>query len=230
MWQVDPGIPILVPRRKDNGHRDALWARLQEHVWANANVIEGHHDDDTPFNRSAALNTAADIAGNWDMAVIADADSLVHPTQLHAAVHAARTTGRVVIAHSRWINVDIDETDEFLTTGVLEHRESRIFYEHTVSSMLVVPRNVWDDVNGFDAAHFRGWGVEDRAFMRAVKVISGDPVRLHGDVYHLAHDRPTEDTNRGASHLFRANRERFRTYQAATTPDEMRAIVAGNRT
>lgn len=229
MWQVDPGIPVLVPRRADHGHRDALWARIRDHVWADANVIEGHHDDDTPFNRSAALNTAADLAGNWDMAVIADADSLVHPTQLHAAVHAARTTGRVVIAHSRWVNVDLEEHDTFLNHGVLKHRDDRTFYEHTVSSMLVVPRPVWDAVNGFDAAHFRGWGVEDRAFMRAVKVISGDPVRLHGDVYHLAHDRPAEDTNRHQSETFLANRGRYREYIAAGTPEAMKELVAANR-
>lgn len=228
MWQVDPGIPILVPRRADHGHRDALWVRLREHVWADANVIEGHHDDGTPFNRSAALNTAADIAGNWDMAVIADADSLVHPTQLHAAVHTAHTTGRVVIAHSRWINIDIDETDEFLNRGMLEHRDDRTFYEHTVSSMLVVPRRVWDATNGMDET-FAGWGCEDRAWIRAARILTGDPIRIHGDVYHLAHDRPTEDTQRAQSPLFLANRARLREYQAVTTPEAMARLVATNR-
>ena len=67
---------ILVPRRDDNGYRDELWAWTQgwwEREQSHMPIIEGYHTDGL-FNRSAAINTAARIAGDWDVAVIIDAD------------------------------------------------------------------------------------------------------------------------------------------------------------
>lgn len=226
-WQCDPGVPVLVPRRDDGGRRDKVWQTIRERVWRDANVIEGHHTDG-PFNRSAAVNTAAREAGDWDVAVIADSDSLTIPNQVHAAVTLARASGRLVIAHSRWVNITLDEQNDFLGAGWISHDDNRMAYTFTVSSMLAVPRTVWDTINGMDE-HFIGWGWEDRAFARAARVLTGDPLRIHGDVYHLAHDRPDEDTNRGSSPLFRNNRERGRLYSRIRTPEQMTELVADNR-
>ena len=52
-------------------------------------VVEGEHTEG-PFNRSAAINAAAKLAGNWDVAVIADADTWVPYAQLDEAVRLAR--------------------------------------------------------------------------------------------------------------------------------------------
>lgn len=228
---VPDRVPVLVPRRADGGARDQIWDTLRDRVWRFTNVVEGHHDVVGPFNRSAALNKAASLADAqrpWNLAIVADADSFAPPAQLAGALHLAETTGRLVIAHSRWVNVDVDETTQFLDEGWLEHRDTRVAYSFTVSSLLVVPRPVWDAVHGFDE-NFTGWGREDNAFMRAVKVIAGAPLRMDGTVYHLAHDRPTEDTSRHRSPLYQANERRWRTYQGARTVDAMRALVAGNR-
>jgi hypothetical protein len=225
-WTARLGrTPILVPRRPDNGRRDAIWQNLRDRVWSKSNVVEGEHLDG-PFNRAAALNRAADAAGDWDVAIIADSDSLVTPETLLHAVGLA-LNGHAVIAHSQWVNVETDETESFLDTGKLEIREDRAVWMMTVSSMLAIPRSVWDAVNGFDE-HFAGWGEEDRAFMRAVETLTGPAERLEGAVYHLAHDRPTEDTNRGDSPEFMANWQRSQTYRDRT-PEDIRAIVAGNR-
>lgn len=220
-------VPVLVPRRADHGRRDEIWARLQSHAWRDTRVVEGHHDDG-PFNRAAALNVAAAAAGDWEYAIIADSDSFVPAPQLHGALDLARRHDQVVIAHSRWLNVEPDETRQILEQGWIEHRDKRAQYTFTVSSMLVVPRTAWDAVNGFDE-RFQGWGREDNAFIRAVKLLHGFPLRIDGTVYHLAHDRPVEDTNRHQSPLFRANEARWRQYMNARTPDQMRALVAGNR-
>ena len=57
---------ILVPRRDDNGPRDELWnfcrawwEREQSHM----PIVEGYHTDGL-FNRSAAVNRAARLAGD----------------------------------------------------------------------------------------------------------------------------------------------------------------------
>src|SRR5690606_34087100 len=93
-------IPVLVPRRDDHGERDKLWEFVKGKVWPTYDgyqVVEGHHVSG-PFNRSEAINTAARIAGNWDVAVIADGDAWVPKEQLDAAVKMARETGRLVSA------------------------------------------------------------------------------------------------------------------------------------
>lgn len=226
-WQCDPGVPVLVPRRNDNGRRDRIWQTIRERVWRDANVVEGHHTEG-PFNRSAALNTAARLAGDWDTAVIADSDSLTIPNQVHAAVTLARQTGRMVIAHSRWVNITLEEQDNFLGAGWITHDDQRMAYNFTVSSMLVVPRTVWDTVNGFNERH-AGWGWEDRSFVRAVKILTGEPGRIHGDVYHLAHDRPAEDSDRDRSPLFHANKAIYREFLNTRTPQSMADLVARNR-
>lgn len=220
-------VPVLVPRRLDHGRRDEIWNMIQTHTWTGWNVIEGHHDHG-PFNRAAALNTAADAAGQWELAIIADSDSFVPAPQLLGALELAERDGRVVLAHSRWVNVEPDETEQMLEHGWIEHRDGREQWQHTVSSMLVVPRPVWDAVNGFDE-RFQGWGREDNAFIRAVRLLSEPPLRIDGTVYHLAHDRPVEDTGRARSPLFQANERRWRQYRASRNADEMRALTAGNR-
>lgn len=219
---------VLVPRRADHGRRDAIWNTLATR-WRQTRFtfVEGHHYDG-PFNRSAALNRAAAGAPAWTTAIIADADSWVHAEQLNAALRIAEREQRMVIAHSRWVNVDVDETDDWIAGYAIEHRDHRLMFEHTVSSILVVPRTVWDAVNGFDE-RFQGWGWEDRAFARACRILTGAPLRVHGDVFHLAHDRPIEDTHRRESTLARANESRWRQYQGAHTPEMMRRITEGNR-
>ena len=225
-WIARVDCPVLVPRRADGGRRDQIWTELLERVWSSSAIATGTHDGG-PFNRSAALNAAADAAGKWELAVVADSDSLVTPEQLSQAVELARSSGRLVIAHDRWVNVDVDETASFFDTGQLEFRGERVEWPMTVSSMLVIPRLVWDAVNGFDE-HFAGWGEEDRAFMRAVETLTGEALRIEGPVFHLAHDRPHEDTNRYESPEFMANWYRSQEYRDRTVED-MRAIVAGNR-
>lgn len=217
-------IPVLVPRRADNGRRDEIWEKLRK-VWETDGwrVVEGHHDGPGDFNRSAALNTAATLAGDWELAVIADADSLVAPEQLRLAVDLAATSKRLVIAHDRWINIPRDRTDDFLRARALEH-DPNLRQEHlSVSSMLVVPRTVWDTVRGFDERHV-GWGSEDRSFHRACEVLTGPPLRVMGICWHLAHDRTAQAKDRNHP-AYRANRALYLRYRQAATPRRMRALI-----
>lgn len=220
-------IAVLVPRREDNGARDRMWAVLKSKVWESYEVVEGHHTEG-PFNRSAALNEASRLAGEWDIAIIADADSFVPDDRLQAAIKIANDNSRLVIPHSRWVNVEEHEVSGFLNENMLYFNPKRDVYNTTVSSILVVPRRVWDTVNGFDE-RFQGWGWEDVAFMEAVTVLADGPIRLHGDVYHMAHDRPEADTGRMLDSGYIANRSHYRRYKLAKGPGEVRKLVSGNR-
>lgn len=221
------GYPVLVPRRDDNGERDALWALLKDDLWESEDVYEGYHTVG-PFNRSAAINTAASEAGIWSCAVVADADTYIDKERLLAAIDLANDTQQLVIPHSRWVNVEKHEVDRFLDTKVLEWKKGRVIYSTTVSSILVVPRTVWDTVNGFDE-RFSGWGWEDTAFMHAVDHLTAGNIRLEGDVYHLAHDRPTADTNRALDSGYIANTNHYRNlYKRATNATQLKRVISGN--
>lgn len=222
------GYPVLVPRRDDNGERDALWGLLKDDLWESEDVYEGYHTTG-PFNRSAAINSAASEAGIWSCAVVADADTYIDKDRLLQAIDLANDTQKLVIPHSRWVNVEMGEVDRFMDTKTLQWKKGRDIYALTVSSILVVPRTVWDIVNGFDE-RFSGWGWEDTAFMQAVDVMTDGHIRLEGDVYHLAHDRPAADTNRTLDSGYIRNTNHYRNlYKRARTRSEMKRVINGNR-
>jgi len=221
--------PVLVPRRRDFGRRDEIWAHLKETHWADFNIIEGVHEETGPFNRSLAINRAADLAGDWEYAIIADADSTVTHRQIEQGLYVAQLTKSLVIPHSRWVNVDEDETEVYFEGKPLIWRKDRIKYNCTLSSVLIVPRWIWDAVNGFDE-RFVGWGWEDTAFMHAVDTMTSGHIRLEGDVLHFAHDRPVADTGRQLDHGYIANTNHYRSqYKRARSASELARVVARNR-
>lgn len=222
-------IPVLVPYRSDGGHRDKLWDHLQAHYWAdlaeNYRLVHGSCTGEA-FNRSEAINAAAREAGDWDVAVIADADTWVPPAQLHEAVETAQRTGSLVAALTSVI-----ELGEQYTMAVLAGQAAPMDLDAqwvrtedfvTQSSMLAVPRPLWDAIGGFDEA-FVGWGGEDNAFWKAAAVLGGTPLRINGAAFHLWHPC-TSQIERMMSPLWRANWARFQRYVEATCECSLRKV------
>ncbi len=220
-------VPVLVPRRADNGHRDQLWKHLTAHYWDHLTgyrVVEGEHLDG-PFNRSAAINTAARMAGNWDVCVVADSDTWVPGGQLDAAVARCRETARLVYAFDMVVELSRACTDHILTGGPLDWTAlgiDTVRTEQSViqSSMLVVPRTLFDRVGGFDEG-FVGWSAEDNAHHKACAIMGGEPERITGAAFHLWHpsSRPP-----GTDRHYRNNQLRWLRYCAARTEDDLRRI------
>lgn len=195
-------VVFLVPRRKDNGPRDALWAyarRRWETLFPDWPVIEGHHDDG-PFNRSKAINRAAEEAGEWDVAIVIDSDVMVSRAQVVAAVErASEPGGPVTWAHRRWRGIRRDATerlvaDRYVWGDELDRDELDLIVERTNplswSCCIAIPRWVFDDLGGFDE-RFEGWGFEDMAFQSVIcGLYPWD--RIEGDVVHLWHPRSEE--------------------------------------
>jgi hypothetical protein len=218
---------ILVPRRDGIADRDALWAfcrpwwESQHPDWP---VIEGHHDDGL-FNRSAAINRAAEAAGDWDVAVIIDSDVICDPERVRTAVTLAETTGRMVIPHD--IRRDLSRHG---TAAVMRgwqgdwSRQVRKVYPDMVSAVIVVPRPLWDAVSGFDET-FCGWGFEDNAFAESCLTFGGAIERIPGELWHLYH-RSAPEGKRGHP-ANTANRARAARYTAARgDKDATRALRA----
>jgi GT2 family glycosyltransferase len=215
-------IPVLVPRRPDGGVRDAAWSVLQGSVWAGQpyEVVEGFHAEG-PFNRSMALNAAAASAGVWEVAVVADADTWVHPGALAAAVEQAARARHMVVPHRSWRCLTPTATARVLSTRRAVPGEWHL--ERTgaeaVSGVLVVHREQWDAAGGFDE-RFVGYGWEDLAFARAC-VLTGGWERLAGAgaCWHLHHGHDV-DLN---DPQVRANGRLFGVWQRAESVTDARA-------
>lgn len=227
---MTPMLAVLVPRRPDNGPRDKVWEFARPYWETIGPVFEGHHLDG-PFNRSAAINTAARAAGDWDVAIIIDSDVIVPPNQVSAAVEFVERTGAPAIAFK--IRTEINEQ---ITAKILDFQDvewGRLpekVLRNSCSAANVIRRDLWDAIDGFDEG-FVGWGWEDVAFMYATQTISGQrTVRIPGTLWHLWHPRTTEKVNH-QDELQEANRKRHLLYQHANNrPEKMRALLAERNT
>jgi hypothetical protein len=222
-------VSVLVPRRAGDPHRDHVWAWVRR--WWQTNLPDlpapttGEHDDGGPFNRSAALNAAAHAAGAWDVAVIADADSIVDPANIRAAIERADDSQRMVIAYEVFAHLNQLMTQR-VRAGYSGPWEYGVDWTltGTFSSMIAVPRALWDQVGGFDV-RFVGWGMEDVAFATAAKTLGDGLERLPGTLWHLWH----EPAQRQAD-LEAANVALLQHYaDAAGDPDAMRAVCQSAR-
>jgi hypothetical protein len=166
-------VVILVPRRAGIRDRDELWRFCRawwERDHPDVPIVEGHHDDG-PFNRSAAINRAAELAGDWDVAVIIDSDVLVDAAAVLAGIALAAARPVVVCGGSRQVHVDRNGTRRILGgwRGDWEKTAECVYVDHW-SSVIIVGRPLWNLVGGYDPS-FRRLGPRGRRL----------PLRLRND-------------------------------------------------
>jgi hypothetical protein len=213
-------VAILVPRRRGRPDRDRLWSFARS-WWANDfpdwPIVEGHHEaTEGPFNRGQALNRAVAAAGDWDVAVLIDADVIIGPDQVRTAVEVAWSTARPVLAYHERIHLTERGTKRIVDGYRGDWRASGMVQKvllDACSGAVVVSRPLWDSVGGFDEL-FSGWGWEDVAFRVAAETLTGAPlIQLAGNIWHLHHIVNHE--NNPAEPTFVANRARGERYRAA---------------
>lgn len=212
-------VVILVPRRADNGERDGLWAFARE--WWERDfpewpIVEGFDDSTRPFNRALAINRAAELAGEWDVAHVIDGDVLADPKGVRQAVDLAVSTGMAVVAHNERLMLTRQGTQRVMTgyRGPWTERGmlSKVWPD-SVSCSIAIPRPLWDRVGGFDEL-FEGWGFEDTAFVIAAETFTDKLLmRVNSQAWHLHHSSNADA--RATSPTFKANRARVERYRAA---------------
>lgn len=230
---------ILVPRRDDNGPRDALWEWCRawwEREYSHAPIIEGYHVEGL-FSRSVAVNRAAELAADWDIAVLIDADVICDIDRVREAVAIAVETGKMVLPHTVRKDLNRRGSDRVRNghDGSWDRYVAKEYGVHnghpSVSSVVVIPRSLWDAIGGFDES-FRGWGFEDTAFAAAAETFAG-VVRMEGVVWHLWH--PTATEGKRGTKSWEANSAKGQRYRAAigdaaairTLQAEGRRVVSG---
>lgn len=193
----------LAPRRADGGRRDQLW-RWARQRWP-LEVIEGASPPG-PFNRSAAINDAARRAGSWDIAAIIDADTVLEPARVLEGLELART-GRAVLPFTHYCLVGRRETDQLMRAEQLPATAERTTIRaNRWSGCVIVPRELFDAVGGFDE-RFVGWGGEDIGFAAAL-LARGKVARLPGNLFHLWHPHSVERRHRTPEYAVNAALER----------------------
>jgi len=213
-------VVILVPRRRDNEWRDKLWAFCRQR-WVEHHdpmpIYEGHHEMG-PFNRSAAVNAASELAdrdGRWDVALIIDSDTISDSKAVQAAIEYAVRTGGLAVAHDQRHMMSQHATIAILDGYVGSWKRNRMVrrtYTDSVSCAVAVARQTWDLVGGFDE-RFVGWGFEDTGFHIACETMTGIPIHnVPGECFHLWHPLSPEASKDAIT--YELNRSLKRRYEA----------------
>lgn len=204
-------VAFLVPRRADNGRRDEVWAwvknwlTVQHPDWP---IFEGT-DDSAVFSMAAARNDAARKAGDWDVGILLDSDTIAHPIAVHQAVLHAAQSRKLWVAGDVRMRMDANSSDRILDGGLWfprpegdRHPKGNVIdemcYGEPSSGVIAIGRELWDATGGY-VESLRGWGWEDLTFITQCYVV-GDGMDWVRDssILHFWHPRTplTEDTKR----------------------------------
>jgi len=191
-------------------------------------VIDDGRTGDAQFNRSAAYNRGV-AQTDADTLIFAESDMIIDRGQVDRAVRLAVDPGMVIPfswfmalseEDSRWVRVHMTDPVDCKASPVKGHRGS-------IGAVNVMSRETYELVGGYDET-FEGAWFDDDAMKIAFEVCAG-PIRwVEGSAYHLYHLSGGKGTHlSGPDRAATArNRLRYRLYQRAKTPDQIRALTA----
>lgn len=204
-------VAFLVPRRPDHGRRDRIWVWVRN--WLTTHhpewpIVEGYDEVNDTFSMALARNNAARAAGDWDVGVLVDSDTIAHPDAVRAAVTKAAGSRKIVVAGDMRMRMDQTSSDRILQGGLWfarpegeRHPKSNVLddmcYGEPSSGVIAIGRELWDASGGY-VESLQGWGWEDLVFITQCYVVGDgmDWVR-NNMLLHFWHDRTpiTDDTS-----------------------------------
>lgn len=187
------GVSVLVPLAGD-GDRGDLWRWLRhEHIapehpeWE---IVVGDSYEGEAFSKGRAVAKAAGRASG-DVFVIHDADALVNPLYLDAAVEAVAVHGVPwVVPHAtvhRMSRMASARVRAGAPSSEWEYGVQRTHPAVVGGGVSVMHRDAYDEVGGVDD-RFKGWGGEDIAFGWALDLLVGPHRQLDAALWHLWHE------------------------------------------
>ena len=191
---------ILTPFRS-SPVRAPLWKWVQG--W-----IGDHYDfpvfaadcDGVPFRSGAARNAAARLAGDWDVALVHDADTIAHPDAVAEAVRLAAESPRMVVAGDSHMYCDAVSSARIMASGSPAFArpasfDDRSVYAKPCSGVFAVSRSTWDRVGGY-VESLAGWGYEDLTFLQCCSLFAGGHTWVPGHItLHLWHPPESRDSD-----------------------------------
>jgi hypothetical protein len=202
-------IVTLVPWRPGHAIREQNWEWTRPRLEAlGYPIVLG--DRPGPWARSAACNEAARLAGDWDVALIADADTIPEAGAVERAVGIVSATPGAVRPHDRLWNLNSAQSKIAGRKGAENVRLAPRQRQQLGGGLLVISREAWDRVGGYDE-RFIGWGHEDSA-MHTTLLAEVRWDRIEGQAWHLWHPRDNTNTpeRRENQRMMREVQEKYR--------------------
>jgi hypothetical protein len=163
--------------------------------------------DRVPFSPAQARNSGAGLAGDWDVIVFWDADTLAHPDAVNEAVRRAHADPVMVLAGDSHIYSDELSADRYLANGLMfpKPRGDNMkpfgkegIYRRPCSGIVAVGRRLWDATGGYIDCLGGEDSHEDLAFFQQCQIF-GDGVQwVAGIQVHLWH--PPAPRRNGRNH------------------------------
>ena len=184
---------VLLTPLRPTPERLRVWRFVQ--AWCATNYGMDHvtaDSDGKVFSPAQARNRAASSAGQWDVAVFHDADTIVHPDAVTKAINAAATSNQMVVAADSHMYCDRLSSERIMFSGVPMFARPNSFddrgiYPKPCSGVFAVNRDVWASTGGFiESLH--GWGFEDLCFLQCCGLFAGGHTWIDGHIsLHLWH-------------------------------------------
>ena len=205
---------FLMPWRGGDPWREQLFSfvrgYLREHFfWEDVFLGESPGG---PFNRGAAINDAARKAGDWDVAVVLDADTIFDPWLLKVAICNTENPFRgCIFPFSTYMYLDDYSTKRLIEKQYARGEEQWAFLApeyiqddigdgfrrtvrwHHASGVQVVHRKAYEAVGGF--VELQGWGAEDEIMRVLFETFTPGVKWQSGGAYHLWHPAARNDPN-----------------------------------
>jgi hypothetical protein len=190
----------LVPLRL-SPTRQPVWDFVRGWIDRNYRLPVFTADSDGPvFSPGAARNAAARVAGDWDVALFHDCDTIAHPDAVAQAVDMAATSQRMVVAGDAHMYCDRPSSARIMASGNPSFARPITFDEHGIyekpcSGVFAVSRRLFDRVGGY--LEVPGWGYEDLIFLQACGIWGDGNTWVPGHItLHMWHEPSprTDDT------------------------------------
>lgn len=192
-------IVVCVPRWSDGGRRDEIWTFTRKWIeeYYPYPIFEGHHE-----GPGEARDAAAKAAGDWDIAIMHDADTLAHRDAIAAAIDNAVTTGCMTVAADGHMYMSKKSSDrllagdpQFLPRPYDVNRRSLATYAQPCSGIYAVSRALYDRIGGYPHAGI--WGNEDQIWFELCRIFDGPvawvPDEITTHLWHPPADRSSRE-------------------------------------
>ena len=176
-----------------------MWTWVQK--WISSNYPMPIHVGDNlgEFSPAAARNQAARLAGDWDVAVFHDSDTIAHPDAIAQAVNMAANSMQMVVAADSHMYCDKPSSQRIMASGSPAFArpasfDERGIYTRPCSGVFAVNRELFDRVGGY-VESLHGWGYEDLVFLQQCGIFGDGNTWVPGHItLHLWHP-PAEKTS-----------------------------------